>query len=75
MEKIKKSKEELRALVMVGLQGIPEASTIRSVAITSRGHVRPGEPNWEVTPVGSDPTHVLDQIVPQIQSVYDLAIP
>jgi hypothetical protein len=75
MEKIKKTKEELRALVMNALRGIPEASTITSVAITHRGHVRPGEPNWEVTPIGSDPKRVLDRIAPLIQSEYDLAIP
>jgi hypothetical protein len=55
------------------LMGTPEASTITSVAITSRGHVRPGEPNWKATVMGSDPNRVLDRIVPQIQSGYDLA--
>jgi hypothetical protein len=58
---------------MNALKGIPETSTITSAAIRSRGHVRPGEPNWEATVMGSDPNRVLDRIVPQIQSEYELA--
>jgi hypothetical protein len=72
MAKIKQNKDQLRALVMNALKGILEASTITSVAITSRGHVRPGEPNWEATVMGSDPNRVLDRIVPLIQNTYDL---